>query len=143
MSKIFLLFFSFSMLFCADISWDHQHRYTLKKDEIAHITIATTESKGLDKSEFFFRWTLLVGDRVTLLVNAQGYPHQYILYKKRSLDRVDFQLLPNGESEFNDKTNLLLVLSDIGQSKKEIDFDIFIQDNKKRILVDFHVPEEK
>ncbi len=151
-SKMFFLRIStFFLVICvtvvslkaADKLWDHQHRYTLKKDEIANITISTTESKGLDKSQVFFRWTLIVKDRVTVLLNQQGYPHQYIMYKKRSLDRVLLPLLPDGPDELNDKSYLLLVLSDINQSKNEVDFDIFIKDNKKRILVDFNTPKDK
>ncbi len=36
-----------------------------------------------------------------------------------------------------DRSYLLLVLSDINQGNKEVDFDIFIKDNKNRILVEF------
>lgn len=140
---ITLFFFATCSLFAADKIWDYQHRYILKKDELANITISTTQSKGLDKSQFFFRWTLIVGERVTTLVNNQTYPHQYILYKKRSLDRVVFPLLPDGADSMNEKTYLLLVLSNIDYSKNEVEFDIFIKDEKKRILVDFNTPKTK
>jgi hypothetical protein len=144
MNKLWLLliFFSFS-LHAEDKAWDYQHRYKLKKDQIANITIGTTESKGEEKIQFYFRWTLIVKDRVTTLVNSEGYPHQYVLYKKRSLDRVLFPLLRKASDELNNKTYLLLVLSDVNQSKNEVNFDIFIKDNKKRILVDFNQPEDK
>ena len=135
MSKIFIsLFLLLSIVNGAGKSnWTHTHKYTLKKDEIANIGTSTTESKGLDKSSLFFRWTMIVGDRVTVLLNHKGYPHQYILYKKRSLDRVKLYLLPNGSNQIEDRTYLLLVLSDINQDNKEVSFDIF----KNRILVEF------
>lgn len=123
-------------MFAKGPEWDYEHRYTLKKDEIANVGISSPG--GGSTSQFVFRWTLLVKDRVTVLVNAQGYPHQYILYKKRSLDRVSIPLLADGANRFSDKTFLVLVLSDINQSNNEVNFDIFIRDNKKRILVDFN-----
>ncbi len=86
-----LIFFLLSVMYGAEKSnWTHTHRYTLKKDEIANIGFSTTESKGADKNTFFFRWTSVVNNRVTILLNHKGYPHQYILYKKRSLDKVKF-----------------------------------------------------
>ena len=139
MNKVFILLFLFvSIVSSAEKSnWTHTHKYTLKKDEIANIGTSTTESKGLDKSSLFFRWTTIVGDRVTVLLNHKGYPHQYILYKKRSLDRVKLYLLPHGSSKMVDRSYLLIVLSDINQDNKEVSFDIFIEDNRNRILVEF------
>ena len=139
MSKIFISLFLFvSIVSGAEKSnWTHTHKYTLKKDEIASIGISTTESKGLDKSSLFFRWTTIVGDRVTVLLNHKGYPYQYILYKKRSLDRVKLYLLPDGNSQMIDRSYLLLVLADIKQANREVSFDILIEDNKNRILVEF------
>ena len=139
MSKVLIsLFLFFSIASGADSSnWTHTHRYTLKKDEVANIGFSTTESKGADVNSFFFRWTTIVGDRVTVLLNHKGYPHQYILYKKRTLDSVKFYLLPDGSSRLADRSYLLLVLSDVNQGNREVDFDIFIKDNKNRILVEF------
>jgi hypothetical protein len=139
MSKLLISLFLFiSIVNGAEKSnWTHTHKYTLKKDEIANIGTSTTESKGLDKSSLFFRWTTIVGDRVTILLNHKGYPHQYILYKKRSLDRVKLYLLPNGSNQMIDRSYLLLVLADINQGNQEVSFDILIEDNKNRILVEF------
>lgn len=143
--KNFLFFFCSSLLFATPI-WDHQFHYKLKKDEIANIILykpAKPNSKDLVKSQLFFRWTLVVQDRVTVLVNNQSYPHQYILYKKRSLDTIKLPLMPDGNNRLTDDTYILLVLSDISQRKDEVDFDIFIKDEKKRILVDFNLPKGK
>ena len=139
MSKILVSFFLLLSLVHGEekSNWTHTHRYSLKKDEIANIGFSTTESKGANSDSFFFRWTSIVGDRVTILLNHKGYPHQYILYKKRSLDRVKFYLLPDGSNRMVDRSYLLLVLSDINQGKKVVDFDIFIKDNKNRVLVEF------
>lgn len=139
MNKL-LLFFIFIFFFTnanAAVNWSHQHRYTLKKDEIANIKISTSVSKGEDKRYLTFSWTLQVADRITVLVHHLGYPHQYVLYKRRGLNSVRFVLLPNGSNQIEDNSFLLLTLSDINQGKAEVDFDIFIQDEKNRILVEF------
>ncbi|MBE0490939.1 MAG: hypothetical protein IBX44_01665 [Sulfurospirillum sp.] len=139
---IIFVFLTVSFLFSAEKFWDHQHRYILKKDELANLNIATSASKGLDKIQFFFRWTLFVNDRVTVLVNNQGYPKQFVLYKKRSLDSAQFKLMENGSLEITDQSLLLLVLQEIDASKNEVSFDVFIKDPKKRIMVDFETPQQ-
>lgn len=139
MSKFFfliILLFSYSNAATKSI-WAHTYSYTLKKDEIANLSMSTTESKGEDKSGLFFRWTQVTGERVTVLLNDNGHPHQYILYKKRSLDRIKLNLLKDGSNNMEDITYMVLVLTDINQGKDEVNFDIFIKDNKNRILVDF------
>ena len=139
MSKLLIsLFLLLSFLEAAKKSnWTHEYTYSLKKDEIANVGISTAILKGEDKSTLFFRWTSIVGDRVTVLLNHKGYPYQYILYKKRSLDRVKIYLLPHGRDKMNERSYLFLVLSNISQDEKMADFDIFIKDDKKRILVEF------
>lgn len=139
MNKIvILLFLSFSFLNAqANFTWTHSHRYTLKKDEIASIGYSTTESKGEDKQALVFRWTSVIGDRVTILVNHVGYPHQYVLYKKRSLKSVKLNLLPHGKNPLEERSYIFLSLSDINQDNGTVDFDIFIKDDKNRILVEF------
>jgi len=139
LSKIFIpLFLCLSIVSGVTKSnWTDTHKYTLKKDEVATVGFSPTKSKEADEEIFLFRWTTIVGDRVTVLVNHKGHPHQYILYKKRSLDRVKFYLLPHGNNRLEQRSYLLLVLSDINQGKFEVDFDIFIKDDKNRVLVEF------
>ena len=134
MKKILIVYLIFSSIL---LGWTHSHRYTLKKDELAKVVISTTKSKGEVKYDLFFRWTLVVKDRVTILLNYKNHPYQYVLYKKRGLDRIKIVLLRDGSNKLLDKTYLFLVLSDINQGKKEVDFDIFIQDEMSRIFVDF------
>lgn len=145
MSKfLFFLIFIFSSLFSAEKSnWTHQHSYKLKKDELVNMTIGTQISKGEDKNQLTFRWTLLVGDRVTVLVNHKGYPTQHILYNKRSLDKIKFDILADGANRLEDRSYLFIVLSKIDKAKKEIDFDVFVKDDKKRILISFEQSKEK
>ena len=52
---------------------------TLKKDEIASIGYGLTALKGEDNRTLEFRWTSVIADRVTVLLNHKGHPHQYVL----------------------------------------------------------------
>ncbi|MBL0687761.1 MAG: hypothetical protein JJV95_06690 [Sulfurospirillum sp.] len=133
---IFLLLFG-SLFGIEKSNWTHTHRYTLKKDEIIDIKFHEIKPEEMSSSTLFFSWTTIVEDRVTILLNHKGYPHQYILYNKRSLDRVKFNILPDRGNRIEDKTYLVLVLSNIDGNKQEVEFDIFIKDNKNRILVEF------
>jgi len=137
MSKIFLsivLFFSFLHAKEA-LNWTYSHRYSLKKDQIANIGYGPAAAK--DNQKLFFRWTSLIKDRVTVLVNHQGYPHQYVLQNKRNLKSIKLYLLPNGGNEIEQRSYLLISLSDINQGKRVVDFDIFVKDDKKRVMVEF------
>lgn len=139
MSKVLisiLLIFSF-LNAKTKSKWTHSHRYTLKKDEVASLDYSTTVSKGEDNQTVAFRWTSVIDDRVTVLLKHKGYPHQYILYKKRSLNSIKLNLLPHGSNQMDDRSYLFMTLSDINQGKGEVDFDIFIKDNKNRIMVEF------
>ncbi len=117
--------------------WAHSYRYSLKKDELARVDITSTNSGKSVKYELFFRWTLVVKDRVTLLLNYKGHPYQYVLYKKRSLDTIRVELLNDGQNKLKDKTFLILVLDKIDKKEGEVSFNLFIKDKNSRILVDF------
>lgn len=138
MTKILFFFIFASALFSAQPTvWSQQESFKLKKDELAKFSIGSRASKGADAYNFTFRWTLVVDDRVTLLVNDRGHPRQFILYKKRNLDSASFDLYKDGANNFDERSYLLLVLSDISEKKDIIDFNVYIKDDKKRVLVDF------
>jgi len=139
MNKIIIsVFLIFSFLNAAEKSnWTHSHRYKLKKDEIASVSYNKAKSKAEDKQEFIFRWTSVIADRVTLLVNHKGYPHQYILYNKRSLKSIKLDLLPHGSNKLAERSYILLSLFDINQGDGTVDFDVFVKDDKQRVLVEF------
>lgn len=139
MSRVFIsIILIFSFLHAKKASnWTYSHRYSLKKDQIANIGYGPTAAKGKDNQKLFFRWTSLINDRVTVLVNHKGYPHQYVLQNKRSLDSIKLYLLSNGGNEIEQRSYLLISLSDINQGKRVVNFDIFVKDDKKRVLVEF------
>lgn len=138
MTKILFFFIFVSALFGAQPTvWSQQESFKLKKDELADISIRSRASKGADAYNFTFKWTLVVGDRVTVLLSDRGHPRQLILYKKRNLDSASFDLYKDGASKFGERSYMLLVLSDVSEKKDIIDFNVYIKDDKKRVLVDF------
>jgi len=145
MSKILLLSF---LLFC-DFSyakkqklWDFQYTFNLKKDKIATVIINknTKDKKVKSKYTLNFRWTLYANKNLILLANYMNYPHQYVLTKQRLQDRVQIKLL--GDNGYNTRAYALVVFSDFDKDKNIATMDVFIKDQKKRIVVDFKEPKK-
>ncbi len=145
MSKILLLSF---LLFC-DFSyaknqklWDFQYTFNLKKDKIATVIINknTEDKKAKSKYTLNFRWTLYANKNLILLANYMGYPHQYVLTKQRLHNRVQIKLL--GDDGYNGRTYALIVFSDFDKDKNIATMNVFIKDQKKRIVVDFKEPNK-
>ena len=145
MSKILLLSF---LLFC-DFSyakkqklWDFQYTFNLKKDKIATVIINknTKDKKAKSKYTLNFRWTLYANKNLILLANYMNYPHQYVLTKQRLHDRVQIKLL--GYDGYNTRAYALIVFSDFDKDKNIATMNVFIKDQKKRIVVDFKEPKK-
>ena len=141
MNKIFFLIL---FLFC-DISfaksksfWDFGHTFNLKKDKIATVFINKSDKNKNGKSLYAlkFRWTLYANNNLIVLSNYMGYPHQYVLRKERSQDRIRIKLLADA-NDYNGKTYALIVFSDFNKNKDRAILDVYIKDEAKRIRVDF------
>jgi hypothetical protein len=89
MNKIRCLFFG--VLLCstslfAQIEYEYEHKFVLKKDEVGLVLInhkEVTKKPTADNpnNEYLLklRWTLFTNNMLTLLVNYRGYPTQYVL----------------------------------------------------------------
>ena len=141
MNKIFFLIF---FLFC-DISfaksqsfWNFGHSFNLKKDKIATVFINKSDKDKDGKSLYAlkFRWTLYTNNNLIVLSNYMGYPHQYVLKKEHSQDRVRIKLLADA-NDYSGKTYALIVFSDFNKNKNIAVLDVYIKDEAKRIRVDF------
>jgi len=145
MSKIlllfFLIFFNFSYAKKQKI-WDFQHTFNLKKDKIATILINknSKDKKGNKAYTLRFRWTLYANKSLILLANYMGYPHQFVLQKKRLQDRVEIKLLGDG-GDYNAKAYAIVVFSSFNINKKIATMDVFIKDQKNRMIVNFKEPK--
>lgn len=141
MNKIFFLI----LLLLCDISfakdssiWNFQYSFNLKKDKIATVFINESDKNKEGKSLYVlkFRWTLYANKNLILLLNYMGYPHQYVLKKKRSMDRVRIKLLADG-NDYNGKIYALIVFSDFNKKENSAILDVYIKDETKKIRVDF------
>lgn len=144
MSRILFVFLISLSSLLAEVKYEYQHQFVLKKDELGFVYInrkeltkkATTENPTNDYL-LKLRWTLFANNQLFLLVNYRGHPYQYILKKTYPLESVVLPLLPDGEDKMNAKVLIKIVFNDFNQSNKEAILDIFIEDNQERIQVEF------
>lgn len=144
MSRLLCVFLISLSALLAEVKYEYQHQFVLKKDELGFVYInrkeltkkATTENPMNDYL-LKLRWTLFANDQLFLLVNYRGHPYQYILKKTYPLESVVLPLLPDGEDKMNAKVLIKIVFNDFNQSNKEAILDIFIEDNQERIQVEF------
>ncbi|MDD3343952.1 MAG: hypothetical protein PHR87_10290 [Sulfurospirillaceae bacterium] len=125
-------------------SFEYQHQFSLKKDEIGTVIInrkevlkKPTNDNPTNEYILHFRWTLYANNTLIVLANYRGYPTQYALQKKYPLESVIIPLIPDSEDRLNSHVYLKMVFNDFDQSKKEAVFDIFIEDTNQRILVEY------
>ena len=147
MNKIRCLFFG--VLLCstslfAQIEYEYEHKFVLKKDEVGLVLInhkEVTKKPTADNpnNEYLLklRWTLFTNNMLTLLVNYRGYPTQYVLEQKYPLESIVIPLLPDGENKILSKTYARIVFTEFDKRNKEAILDIFIEDNQERIQVEF------
>lgn len=138
-----------SNAFSAQIEYEYEHKFILKKDELGLVLINHKEVTKKPTAEnpnneylLKLRWTLFTNNMLTLLVNYRGYPTQYVLEKKYPLESVVIPLLPDGQNKMISQTYARIVFTDFDQRNKEAILDIFIEDNQQRIEVEFK-PKKK
>ena len=141
MNKIFflILFLLCDISFAKERSiWNFQYSFNLKKDKIATVFINKSDKDKQGNSLYVlkFRWTLYANKNLILLSNYMGYPHQYVLKKTHSMDRVRIKLLADG-NDYNGKIYALIVFSDFNKNKNSAILDVYIKDETKKIRVDF------
>jgi hypothetical protein len=121
--------------------WDYQYAFNLKKDRIATVIINknSKNTKGKSRYTLYLRWTLYANKNLILLVNYMDYPHQFVLQKERLRDRVQIKLLENG-GDYNARAYALIVFSDYNTNKNIATINVFIKDQKKRMIVKFKEP---
>ncbi|MBP1680728.1 MAG: hypothetical protein H6Q35_1067 [Proteobacteria bacterium] len=152
MNKLWCFFCG--LLFCsntllAQIEYEYEHKFILKKDEVGLVLINHKEVTKKPTAEnpnneylLKLRWTLFTNNMLTLLVNYRGYPTQYVLEKKYPLESIVIPLLPDGDNKMIARTYARIVFNDFDQRNKEAILDIFIEDNQQRIEVEFK-PKKK
>lgn len=143
MSKIFLAFFLFTASLYANITWESQYHFILKKDEIGRILFYEKGKKREKFSfEFIFRWTLNDGEKVVVLSKYREFPRQNILYFKRNLRSFRQYLLQNPYRNTKKNTYLLLSMDKYDKDTKQIGFYIYIKDQDERLDIKYIDPRK-
>jgi hypothetical protein len=136
MKKFFLV--TLFSLYATAFSWDYQHNFQLKKDQVAHIEVIKRVDES--KRDLTLRWTLYQNERLVLLVKYDGFPTQYILQKeyKRNSIRI---ALRDDYSEESQRCFLLLRFKSFDEGKKIALLEASIMDVKKRVEIRFIDPK--
>lgn len=141
MSKILLIIIFVSPLFSA-ISWDSEHIFYLKKDEIGSIYFYETgKKKEKNRYIFHFRWTLHDGKKVIVLSNYRDFPRQHTLYFKSKLNNFRQTLLNSLDTFDKKKSYLLLQMDRFNKKTKEISFLVFIHEKNQRLKIKYIDPK--
>ncbi|WP_331773782.1 hypothetical protein [Sulfurospirillum sp. 1612] len=147
MNKIcFLLFFLVStLLYGKDKQiWEYQHRFLLKKDQVAQIHIDNVALANKQKNSSFllkFGWVLFENANITLLLNYKGYPHQYLLRSGKPTDGVKIDLLSNSNG-LRGRVYALIDIADFDQQKQRAQIDVYIKDDTKKVRIKFQDPKQ-
>ena len=103
--------------------WDSQYDVTLKKDEVSEYQIIDP----IRLKKFTFRWTLYINDGLVVLANYDGYPYQFILYKRAN--GSSFQIPLKKKRSF-----LMVEFYDFDVKKKEAKFRTLFKNSKAEII---------
>ncbi len=134
----FILFLS---SFLWGIDWDYTHLFVLKKDQIAKVKIFKSDGSKLS-GDLRFRWTLFVNEGLVLLVKYEGFPTQYVLYKKYQRDSIRIWIKKKPSKEWL-ASYLLIQFSDFDLKKDLAFLKVFIKDPSKDMDVSFIDPKRK
>lgn len=104
----------------------------LKKDETKNILVKYASKKKL----FSFRWTLFVNGGLVIHRSYDTIVSQNILYLNHQNQSLRVELKPRGADAF-DVPYLLLKFKKFDFKKKEAEFELFLSDEKKQILLKY------
>ena len=103
--------------------WDSQYEVTLKKDVVSEFQIIDP----VRIKNFSFRWTLYINDGLVVLVNYDGYPYQFILYKGHN--GSSFQIPLKKKRSF-----LMVEFYDFNFQKREAKFRTLFKNSKAELI---------
>lgn len=140
MSKILFVFFVFlAPLQAANIAFEEEHLFELKKDEWARVFV--TEKGTSDRDSFDFRWTLFDNTNIIVHTRYRNYPRQLVLSLRRGLKSYKKSLIPDYKMPPNDIAWLLLEFEDFKDAKAN--FKVYIKDEPRRLEIEFKDPKRQ
>ena len=124
------LSFSLSSVFGADLI--SSKILKLKKDEEQKIVV---KYDGREKL-FKFRWTLYKNNGLVIFRSYDKFVAQNILYLRKTSRSFRVVLKPRGLN-FYDKPYLLVMFKDFDLETKKAEFELFLSDDTKRIVLEY------
>lgn len=124
------LSFSLSSVFGADLI--SSKILKLKKDEEQKIVV---KYDGREKL-FKFRWTLYKNNGLVIFRSYDKIVAQNILYLRKTSRSFRVVLKPRGLN-FYDKPYLLVMFKDFDLETKKAEFELFLSDDTKRIVLEY------
>lgn len=144
MSKVFITFCIFLVPLFGAISWESEHIFHLKKDEVGTVYFYEIGKNRKKYTYVFnFKWTLHDGKKVTVLSNYREFPRQHTLYFKSRLNTLSQVLLNNLNAHDDKKTYLVLQMEKYDKKTKEISFMVFVKDANQRLEIKYMDPKRK
>jgi len=103
--------------------WDSQYDVTLKKDEVSTYQIFDpVRVKNLT-----FRWTLYINKGLVIVLNFDGYPYQFLLYK--DYNRSSFRIPLKKKRSF-----VMVEFYEFDLKKREAKFRTLFKNSKADII---------
>lgn len=127
-------------IFCGTLNFAYEHKFELKKDQMAKIKIKlNSEEKQRDIEYFNFRWTLY--DATNMIIHSwwRKYPRHMTVSLRNGLKEYD-QLLFEAKENFP-KDEVRLYLAFLKYEQEIATFMIYIKDESNRVNVDFIDPK--
>ncbi len=136
----FILLFAVSLW---AIEWEYTYTFRLKKDETAKILVHKNFEKPSKLSGVMeFRWTLYKNEGLVLLLKYEGFPHQYVLYRKNDRDFIKVSISKKPSKEWLE-SYLLMKFEDFDEKRYIATLSVFIRSPLKEYEVSFIEPKRK
>jgi hypothetical protein len=110
----------------------------LKKDELKEIVV---KYDGREKL-LTFRWTLYTNNGLVLFRSYDKIVAQNVLYLRNKNRSFRVKLKPSGYN-FYDVPYLLVMFKDFNHKTKEAEFELFLSDDTKRIVLEYKKNKER
>jgi len=134
------LFFAVSL---TATDWEYTYTFRLKKDETARIEVHKNLQNPSSLSGVMeFRWTLYKNEGLVLLVKYEGFPRQYVLYRKNDRDFIKISLSKKPPKEWLE-SYLLMKFEDFDEKSYTAVLGVFIKSPLKEFEVSFIEPKRK
>ena len=140
--SLFLLLWFCTFVYGAGGETDFSHRFKLKKDQLAEVVIkkdyaATYAKEGI----VTFRWTLWHNKRLVVLLDYEGFKHQYILEPRYGRNTIEI-FLTGDYKRIDRRPYMLLTFEHFDKKERRADLMAQFHDPAKRLEIKIVKPKK-